>query len=110
MRILESIHIHVVHVGIRSSKGHLFNVRNSMVLFMLCMYIFVLQMYLIRGAANLKDFADCIYLMITVAATTFNFGFINLKMAKIFRLIDKLENIVSVSKFQTEWNWFLSVE
>lgn len=105
MKILQAIHTHAVHVGItsnQSSKGHLHNVRNLTVLFILCIYIFVLQMYLVHGAANLKDYADCIYLMITVAATIFNFGHMNLKMAKIFRLIDKLEDIVSARKFEIQ--------
>lgn len=103
---MEAICTSLVLVGITPNqylKGHLYNVRNLTVLLMLCLYIFVLQMYLIQGAANLKDYADCIYLMITVTATALNFGHINWKMTGIFQLIDKLENIVGFSKFQIKW-------
>lgn len=99
---MKVIHNYPKYVGITSQqsiKRHPFNIKNSSVLIILCMYIIVLQMYLIYSAPSLKDCVDCIYLMITVAATALNFAFINWKMAKIFRFIDNLEMIVKTSKF-----------
>lgn len=112
MKIMETVRSQLNYVGMRSHqaiKGHLFNIRNLTMLFILWMYIFCCTMYLIDGATNLKDFADCMYFNITGAATALNFAFINWKMAKIFRFMDNLEDIVNSSKCQIKMNLILFV-
>lgn len=58
-------------------------------------------MYMIHRATNLKEYADSIYLTISQSSAALNFAFVTWKMAEIFRFIDKLEDIVNISKCHT---------
>lgn len=107
MKIMEGIYGHLMRVGIKSPshqtiKNHRFNVQNSTPLFILILNIGCVGMYLIYGASNLKEYADCIFVTISVATATANLSFVNWKMAEIFRFFDNLEDVVNTSKCYIE--------
>lgn len=82
----------------QSTKGHPFNMRNSIILFILGIYIASTAMYLIREAKTLKEYTDSIYFTFTSIASALNFIIVTWKMAEIFQFYDDLEEIVSTSK------------
>lgn len=105
MKTVQAIYGHLMRVGMtshQSIKRHPFNIRNTTMLFILCTVIVCTVIYLIYEATNLKEYADSIFVIITVVSGALNFAFINWKMAEIFRFIDSLEDSVNTSKCYIE--------
>lgn len=86
----------------QSIKAHPFNVRNSIILFILVIHIACNAMFLIYDAKNLSDYAESIYLTMLATFGALNFLYVTWKMAEIFRYIANLEDIVSTSKYHIQ--------
>lgn len=102
MTIKAVIRSYLSRVGMtshQSRRRHPFNIRNSTILFLMDITVFSAVMYLIYDAKNLKEYADCIFLIITVTSLMFNFAYVNWNMAKIFRFIDSLQDVINTSEY-----------
>lgn len=101
MEIKEAIYAYMMRVGMPSRqtvKMHPFNSQMMAMLFLLGVDIFILGMFLIFEAKELKDYTDCIYFIISVVTATVNFVYAGSNLAELFEFIDKLDAIVETSE------------
>lgn len=109
MEIKEVIYIYLTRVGMTSHqlvKRHPFNMRNSNMLLTFSVAILSKVMYLIYGIKSLKEFTDCVYLLISGLTAAINFAFVTWKMAEIIRFIENFVNIINTS----ECHWHIQIK
>lgn len=103
MKIMGIIYSYLVRMGMtlsQSKKRNPFNIRNTTTIIVLANNVFFTIIFLMNGAKNLKEYADSMYITISVSTATANFVYVNWKMAELFRFIENLEEVVSTSECQ----------
>lgn len=101
MKILESIYDDLLIVGLSSDQSiqkYPFNARNVTSLIIFALNILCDVGFLVSGTADLKEFSDSMFAIVTASLTTVIFIDLIWKMRKLFEFLRKLEETVNQSK------------
>lgn len=87
-------------VGIDASKRNdRFNPRNLYARLMIFQFLFFTGAYLLFKVESFREYADCFYVSTSIVGGFINFSLISWNMAKMFELIESIEDFIQKREF-----------
>lgn len=101
MEVFESLRKHFATCGIavsqKSPRRHPFNVKNSTVFILLCLYVSLIAVF-VNDANTFDERTDILYKVVSISTCGILYEIIVLKMLKLFAFIDSLADTVDSSE------------